>query len=132
MMAGIPGVPIADYGLLGDTRTAALVSSAGSVDWLCAPSFDGLPVFGALVGGEQAGSFAVGPEAPVPPAARRYQSDRSIRTPSSRSSTDRTRRSSSDVRGGGVAVTITRGASDDPSCRTTSSMGRPVITITRR
>jgi GH15 family glucan-1,4-alpha-glucosidase len=73
MMAGIPGVPIADYGLLGDTRTAALVSSAGSVDWLCAPSFDGLPVFGALVGGEQAGSFAVGPEPPVPPAARRYR-----------------------------------------------------------
>ncbi|MDQ0261145.1 GH15 family glucan-1,4-alpha-glucosidase [Sinomonas atrocyanea] len=72
-MASTVGVPIADYGLLGDTRTAALASSAGSVDWLCAPSFDGTPVFGALVGGERSGSFAVGPQQAVPPVTRRYR-----------------------------------------------------------
>lgn len=50
--------PIGDYALLGDTRTAALTSSAGSIDWMCAPAFDGEPIFGKLVGGTEAGSFA--------------------------------------------------------------------------
>ncbi len=53
--------PIGDYGLIGDTRTAALVSSDGSIDWMCAPHFDGDPMFGRLVGGPTAGTFRVGP-----------------------------------------------------------------------
>jgi GH15 family glucan-1,4-alpha-glucosidase len=54
-------VPIGEYGLLGDTRTAALVAADGSVDWMCVPRFDGEPLFGRLVGGPPAGRFRVGP-----------------------------------------------------------------------
>lgn len=64
---------IEDYGLLGDTRTAALVSDDGSLDWLCVPRFDGDPVFGRLVGGAQAGRFRLGPEGPAPVVRRRYR-----------------------------------------------------------
>jgi GH15 family glucan-1,4-alpha-glucosidase len=64
---------IGDYGLLGDTRTAALVSSDGAIDWFCAPHFDGDPVFGRLVGGPAAGTFRVGPAAPSDPVSRRYR-----------------------------------------------------------
>ena len=65
-------VPIEDYGLIGDTRTAALVSPAGTIDWMCIPRFDGEPIFGALTGGPEAGSFRLGPDTSEAPARRRY------------------------------------------------------------
>jgi GH15 family glucan-1,4-alpha-glucosidase len=40
--------PIREYGLLGDTRTAALTPSAGSIDWMCWPRFHSEPIFGRL------------------------------------------------------------------------------------
>jgi GH15 family glucan-1,4-alpha-glucosidase len=68
-----PAPPIGDYGLLGDTRTAALVSSDGAIDWLCVPRFDGEPVFGRLVGGPAAGMFRVGPAQAGVVVERRYR-----------------------------------------------------------
>ncbi|SCL51354.1 glycoside hydrolase family 15 protein [Micromonospora chersina] len=65
--------PIRDYGLLGDTRTAALVADDGGIDWLCVPRFDGEPLFGRLVGGPEAGTFRVGPARPATVVDRRYR-----------------------------------------------------------
>ena len=65
--------PIGDYGLLGDTRTAALVAGDGGIDWLCVPRFDGDPLFGRLVGGPAAGTFRVGPAGPATVVVRRYR-----------------------------------------------------------
>ncbi|HEX6222169.1 MAG TPA: trehalase-like domain-containing protein, partial [Acidimicrobiia bacterium] len=68
-------IPIGDYGLIGDTRTAALVAGDGSIDWMCLPRFDSAPVFGRLVGGEEGGCFAIGPDEPGTVVGRRYRGD---------------------------------------------------------
>lgn len=63
--------PIADYGLISDCHSAALVSRAGSVDWLCRPRFDSPAVFARLLG-EGAGHFSIGPADPFG-SDRRYR-----------------------------------------------------------
>src|ERR1700739_653741 len=43
------GLPIGDYALLSDCRSAALVSRDGSVDWLCCRRFDAAAVFARIL-----------------------------------------------------------------------------------
>ena len=54
-------VPIADHALLSDCHSAALVTRAGSIDWLCFPRFDSPAVFARLLD-EHAGHWLVTPD----------------------------------------------------------------------
>ncbi|HXW86675.1 MAG TPA: glycoside hydrolase family 15 protein [Streptosporangiaceae bacterium] len=64
------GLPISDYALLSDCRSAALVSRDGSVDWLCFPRFDGPSVFCRLLDPD-GGRFSIRPAGEFR-ASRRY------------------------------------------------------------
>lgn len=66
-----PFPPIADYAFLSDCETTCLISSAGSVEWLCVPRPDSPSVFGAILD-RSAGHFRLGPYGVSVPAARRY------------------------------------------------------------
>lgn len=71
-MSPAPQHPIGDYALLGDTRSAALVSPDGDIDWWCLPRFDSSPVCGRLVGGPRAGHLGLGPARPGVVSERDY------------------------------------------------------------
>ncbi|MFI1292946.1 glycoside hydrolase family 15 protein [Streptomyces sp. NPDC020792] len=65
--------PIGDHALLSDCRSAALVTSDGSVDWLCLPRFDSPAIFARLLD-EDAGHWSIRPTGPVD-ISRRYVKD---------------------------------------------------------
>ncbi len=73
-----PTPAIGALGLIGDTRTAALVDTRARIVWLCLPHFDGEPVFGALVAGDDGGSFVLGPAGDAEIVTRRYRNGSTI------------------------------------------------------
>ncbi len=54
-------LPIEDYALIGDCRSAALVGRNGSIDWLCWPRFDSGACLSALLGDGSNGRFHIAP-----------------------------------------------------------------------
>jgi GH15 family glucan-1,4-alpha-glucosidase len=66
---------IADYALIGDCETAALVGRDGSIDWLCWPRFDSDACFAALLGTPENGRWLIAPRHPDAVITRRYRPD---------------------------------------------------------
>ena len=56
---------IHDYAIIGDCRSAALISRAGSIDWLCWPRFDKQSIFAALLDRDRGGHWRISPKAPA-------------------------------------------------------------------
>jgi GH15 family glucan-1,4-alpha-glucosidase len=67
--------PIEDYALLSNCRTAALVSSEGSIDWLCLPRYDSPSTFAAILGTEENGAWSLRPTDADATVTRAYDGD---------------------------------------------------------
>lgn len=63
--------PIGDYAVIGDTRTLALVSSRGSIDWCCLPDIGDAPFLAGILDRQSGGCFSVGPDSEAR-TSRRY------------------------------------------------------------
>jgi GH15 family glucan-1,4-alpha-glucosidase len=57
--------PISDFALISDCRTAALVSRAGSIDWLCWPHFENSAFFANILDPDRGGYWRLAPKGPA-------------------------------------------------------------------
>ena len=48
-----------NYGVIGNCRSAALISDKGSIDWCCLPDFDSPSIFAKLIDNGKGGSFSI-------------------------------------------------------------------------
>ncbi|UOX90502.1 glycoside hydrolase family 15 protein [Amycolatopsis sp. FBCC-B4732] len=71
-------LPIAEHGLIGDLRTAAVVGTDGGISWFCAPRFDSPSVFGALLDADDGGRWALHPVCEVTNRHQFYIPDSNI------------------------------------------------------
>lgn len=76
--AGAAATTIADHGLIGDLRTAALVAGDGTIDWLCVPRFDSASVFCALLDTERGGAWRLAPTCNVSGTHQFYFPDSNV------------------------------------------------------
>src|SRR5437867_1442824 len=70
-------LPIADYALIGDCHTAALVARDGSIDWYCPSRFDAPAVFWRILDAGQGGFFSVSPKGEYQ-VTRRYRPNTNV------------------------------------------------------
>jgi len=50
-----------NYGVIGNSKSAAIVSETGSIDWLCLPNFDSASVFAKILDDKKGGHFGIEP-----------------------------------------------------------------------
>jgi GH15 family glucan-1,4-alpha-glucosidase len=62
---------INEYGAIGDGRSVALISIAGSLDWLCWPRFDSPALFARLLDFDRGGYWLIAPDGSFR-SSRRY------------------------------------------------------------
>jgi GH15 family glucan-1,4-alpha-glucosidase len=74
----VTGLPIAEHGLVGDLRSAALVGTDGTVDWFCPGRFDAPSAFAALLDGDRGGHWSMAPTCEVASRSQFYHPESAV------------------------------------------------------